>query len=512
MGPAILFLRGESLLSRCERFPFDRKLRTLTGLMPATSASTRAYFERIQKTAANKSVRSGPLGSTGLVVSRLGFGGYRVHEFEPEHRQALRDALLNGVNIIDTSTNYADGASERMIGDVTREMIDQGQLKREEFVLVTKAGYVQGTALRDAKERQGSARAYPDMVEFQQDVWHNISPLFLEEQITRSLERLKTDSIDVLLLHNPEYFLKSGGSRDVYYARIEKAFRHLESECEKGRIKFYGISSNTFPEVESRSDFTSLAKVVEIAKSISKTPKFAVIELPFNLYEAGGALHLNNHRESVFDFAAKNGIGVLTNRPFNAYAKGRLSRLTSFPTHDEVEIKGGLHTTLGRAIELEKKAPGYPKAQKAFQWAHALRENLSEMDDLLAWRDALYQQIYPSIRQALSRLAPDQAAWGQEYQNAIAELLKLITSDLENLAEQKSKLLGEQLGTQSPGLASSQTLSQKVLRIYQGFPQVSSVLVGMRTPGYVTDVLATGEPLPLTAAQEALMKLQRFRS
>ncbi|RYZ67457.1 MAG: hypothetical protein EOP05_17715, partial [Proteobacteria bacterium] len=323
---------------------------------------------------------------------------------------------------------------------------------------------------------------------------------------------LKTDTIDVLLLHNPEYFLKSGGTREAYYSRIEKAFKYLETECEKGRIKFYGISSNTFPEVESRSDFTSLTKVLEIAKSISKTPKFAVVQLPFNLYEAGAALHLNNNRESVIDFAAKNGLGVITNRPFNAHAKGRLSRLTSFPTHDEVEIKGGLHTTLGRAIELEKKAPGYPKSHKAFQWAHALRENLSEMDDLLGWRDALYQQIYPSIRKELSRLPADQQSWAHDYQGAISELLKLVTNDLENLAEQKSKLLGDQLGTQSPDLASSPTLSQKVLRIYEAFPQVSSVLVGMRTPGYVADVLATGEPLGQTTAQEALMKLQRFRS
>ena len=447
-----------------------------------------------------------------MTVSRIGFGGYRVHEFEPEHRQALRDALAKGVNVIDTSSNYTDGASERMIGDVTREMIEQGSLAREEFVLVTKVGYVQGSNLREAKERQGTARAFPDMVEFQQDVWHNISPQFLEDQITKSLERLKTDSIDVLLLHNPEYFLKAGGSRDVYYARIEKAFRHLEAECERGRIKYYGISSNTFPEVESRSDFTSLVKVLEIARSISKAHRFAVVQLPFNIYEAGGALHLNNNRESVFDYAQKNGLGVLTNRPFNAYAKGRLSRLTSFPTHDEVEIKGGLHQTLGRAIELEKRAPGYPKANKAFQWAHALRENLSEMDDLLQWREALYQQIYPSIRQALSRLPSDQQVWANDYQTAISELLKLVTSDLENLAQQKSLLLGDQLSAQSPALADSKSLSQKVLRIYEAFPQISTILVGMRTPAYVDDVLNSTAPLAESSAREALMRLQRFRS
>lgn len=479
--------------------------------MPATSSQTRSYFDRLKA----KGVKTPPvnlLGATGLTVSRLGFGCYRVHEFEPENRQALRDALLGGINLIDTSTNYTDGSSERLVGDVTRELIDSGQLAREEFVVVTKAGYVQGTNLREAKERAGSGRAYAEMVEFQQDCWHNISPGFLEEQITKSLQRLKLDSIDVLLLHNPEYFLKAGGTRDQYYARIDKAFRHLETEVSKGRIKSYGVSSNTFPEVESRSDFTSLTRVFDIAKAISPTHHFQVVQFPFNLYEAGATLHLNNNRQSVFDFTVKNNLGVLTNRPYNAYAKGRLSRLTSFPTHDEVEIKGGLHTSLGRAIELEKKAPGYPKVVQGFQWAHALRDKLSEMDDLLGWRDALYAQIYPSIRTALARLDASHAQWANDYQTAVQELLKLVTKDLENLAERKSKLLGDQVQAVVEGIADSKTLSQKVLRLYLAFPAISSVLVGMRTPAYVADSLTVAEAVPTAKAQDALLRLQRYRS
>ena len=479
--------------------------------MPATPAQTRAYFERL-KSQGVKVPLTNVLGATGLTVSRMGFGGYRLHEFEPENRQALRDAILGGINLIDTSSTYTDGSSERLVGDVVREMTEQGLIKREEIVIVTKAGYVQGTAMREAKERVGTSRAFPEMVEYQQDCWHNISPAYLEEQITKSLQRLKTDSIDVLLLHNPEYFLKGGGTRDKYYDRIDRAFKHLESEVSKGRIKSYGISSNTLPEVESRSDFTSLQKVYEIAKAISPDNHFRVIQFPFNLYEAGGALHLNNNRQSVFDYAASKGLAILTNRPYNAFAKGRVSRLTSFPTHDEVEIKGGLHTTLGRAIELEKKAPGYPKSAQGFQWAHALREKLSEMDDLLSWREALYGQVYPSIRQALSRLDAAQATWANDYQTAISELLKLVTMDLENLAEQKSKMLGDQVSLLAEGLSESKTLSQKVMRVYLSFPAVSSVLIGMRTPKYVSDSLEVGAPLETAKAQEALLRLQRYRS
>ncbi|MFI5201033.1 MAG: aldo/keto reductase, partial [Candidatus Kapaibacterium sp.] len=58
------------------------------------------------------------LGRTGLVCSSAGFGSYRVHRSVQVHRAALAKAIRMGVNIIDTSSNYAGGNSERMIGEV----------------------------------------------------------------------------------------------------------------------------------------------------------------------------------------------------------------------------------------------------------------------------------------------------------------------------------------------------------------------------------------------------------
>ena len=60
----------------------------------------------------------GRFGNSGLTTSRLGFGTYRVDTREPEHREALKKALREGVNLIDTSTNYMDGDSERLVGSV----------------------------------------------------------------------------------------------------------------------------------------------------------------------------------------------------------------------------------------------------------------------------------------------------------------------------------------------------------------------------------------------------------
>jgi aryl-alcohol dehydrogenase-like predicted oxidoreductase len=485
------------------------------GRMSATPQATRQYFERLKKK--NLEVPSAKLGATDLTVSKIGFGGYRLNEFDPDHREALREALLSGCNLIDTSGNYTGGSSERLIGDVTSELFRSGDLAREEIIFVTKAGYLQGQTLKLARERAGTVRAYPDMVEFAADAWHNISPQFLEDQITESLARLKISTIDVFLLHNPEYYLKtSGSSREVYYSRIEKAFRHLETEQARGRIRCYGVSSNTFPEPESKSEFTSLARLVEIAKHISSDRRsphhFAVVQMPFNLFEAGAALIENNRGQCALNYAAQEKLGILTNRPFNAFEKGRHVRLTSFPLHDDVEIKGRLHSVLGRAIELEKRAPGFPKSHQGFQWAHALRDRVADIDDVLSWKDALAQQIYPSIRLALSKLGPSDEAWAQDFQNAMQDLLSLITADLENLQHQKNQVLIEQITNLAPALSSSPTLSRMVLRVYRALPQITTILVGMRTPNYVHDALETDEaPLDSVLALELLARMQRHR-
>src|SRR5436190_18602909 len=88
------------------------------------------------------------LGKTDLTVSIVGFGGYRTGRADPDHRAALRAALAAGVNLIDTSSNYMLGDSERLIGEVLAE----GSVARDEVVVVSKVGYVQGPNLELARE------------------------------------------------------------------------------------------------------------------------------------------------------------------------------------------------------------------------------------------------------------------------------------------------------------------------------------------------------------------------
>ena len=54
-------------------------------------------------------------------------------------------------------------------------------------------------------------------------------------------------------------------ARDEYYKRIQKAFEWMEEKVAEGKIKSYGISSNTFPNSATDFEFTSLEKIIEVA-------------------------------------------------------------------------------------------------------------------------------------------------------------------------------------------------------------------------------------------------------
>jgi hypothetical protein len=130
-----------------------RAIRIICGKYPmltgkATPAGTEACAKQYSTLSYN------PLSDTRLLVSQVGFGCYRVEKGIESHEIALRHALLNGINLIDTSANYGDGRSEELVGQVLQELVDGNQLTRKSVVVVSKAGYLQGQNLQIAQERK----------------------------------------------------------------------------------------------------------------------------------------------------------------------------------------------------------------------------------------------------------------------------------------------------------------------------------------------------------------------
>ncbi|MFQ5657229.1 MAG: aldo/keto reductase, partial [Candidatus Methylomirabilales bacterium] len=235
----------------------------------ATSTDTRAYASRFT---AGGYV---PLGSTGLTTSKVGFGGYRVDDETREHQEALKKALRAGCNLIDTSTNYTDGGSERCVGSVLGTLVGAGELRREEVIVVSKIGYVQGTNLSLVQEREAAGQPFPEMVKYMDGCWHCIHPEFLRGQLQRSLGRLQLETLDVCLLHNPEYFfsdaMKRGRGpleklREEFYQRLRDAFTFFESQVVEGTIRWYGVSSNTAVSPASDPEATSLSRMLAAAR------------------------------------------------------------------------------------------------------------------------------------------------------------------------------------------------------------------------------------------------------
>ncbi|HSO20673.1 MAG TPA: aldo/keto reductase, partial [Desulfosarcina sp.] len=264
------------------------------------------------------------LGATDLSVSAAGFGGYRISAGVAAHARALEKAFTGGVNLVDTSSNYADGGSERLVGEVLANLIQAGRLSRDQVVVISKGGYLQGSNYTLSQERKAAGNPFEDIVEYADGLEHCIHPGFLEDQIGRTLERLGLATLDGYLLHNPEYFLgwahrqkmAPDRARETYYQRIDLAFRHLETEVAGGRIRFYGVSSNTFAGSPDDPEFTCLHRILEIAESIGRDHHFQVIQLPFNLLEPGAATEPNQpDGRTVLQLARDERLGLLTNRP-----------------------------------------------------------------------------------------------------------------------------------------------------------------------------------------------------
>jgi len=255
----------------------------------------------------------------------VGFGGYRISIRSKEHKRALEHALELGCPLIDTSGNYTNGESEKLIGAVLSEHPEWNPL------IVTKAGYIQGDNLEVVAQLNEEGLAVEDLVDLGPMLKHSIHPEFLKNQLDLSLERLKRTSVDFFLLHNPEYYFKSeGATQEEYYRRIKKAFAYLEEEVANGRIKSYGISSNNFVLPLNHPEVTNLEKVLDAAKAI-KAKHFKAIQFPFNLIEIGALEKLGDYGDmSLLEMAQLNGLTTMANRPLNAFTSDQLVRLATY--------------------------------------------------------------------------------------------------------------------------------------------------------------------------------------
>lgn len=476
-----------------------------------------------------------PLGRTGRLVSPAGFGSYRVDTHTPEHYQALRYALQKGVNLIDTSSNYGDGRSEELIGQVVQELITAGQLCRADLVIVSKVGYLQGQNYLLSQQRQAENRPFPDLVPYSNGLEHCIHPEFIADQLTRSLQRLNTDFVDVYLLHNPEYYLswakKMGidpaSAQAEYDRRIKLAFAYLEQEVTAGRIKAYGVSSNTFPAPAESYEFTSLARLWEIAQNLTPNHHFQVIQLPFNLLETGAVTEANQpNGQTVLELAHALSLGVLVNRPLNALVEHNLVRLASRPGVPAPPSVAEVNTAVSQVAELENQLnqaifdtalPFRTKQEFSATLASGrlLKERWQGFGSDNNWQDIRDGYVLPRSQMGLRFLgqrpesSPDMKQLGELYGQALQKAVNHITVFYAHQAGQLTEQLTHNINHLVPDWAAA-TLSQTAVRAVRSTAGVSCVLVGMRHEAYVDDVLAElARPWPEPTGRETWLTVKK---
>jgi aryl-alcohol dehydrogenase-like predicted oxidoreductase len=480
----------------------------------ATAEATQAYAD------AHPALTYTPLHGTDLMVSQVGFGGYRVDVSQETHQQALRHALCSGINLVDTSSNYADGGSEELVGKVVAELVAAGELARESVVIVSKVGYVQGSNLEIVRARKKAGNPFANVVELERGLMHCIHPQFVADQLSRSLERLNMETIDGYLLHNPEYYLKWAHKarqplaqvRQEYYRRIEAAFAFLADEVTQGRIRWYGISSNTFPVPADDPEFTSLEKVWQIAESIQtergSVHHFRIVQLPMNLFETGGATEKNqSHGRSVLDFAQEKELAVLINRPLNAIVNKALVRLADVLYPNYPATAEEVSTAVDTSVQVEErfKREILPKLNLESETKRQLLEYLAVglmleghwrgFGTYHNWRDVQTQFLLPRTKNAvqflsnLENLPVEAVSWLDEYIDAVNTTLAAVSAFYQMKGSRRARQIKETV-TQADAEWEAHTLSQTAVRALRTTAGIDTVLVGMRRQAYVDDILA----------------------
>ena len=192
-------------------------------------------------------------GKTNRNVSILGFGAAPAAytKTEAEAATTIINQLLDaGVNVIDTATSYP--GSEPFIGEHLSH-------RRQDFVLVSKTG---GVEVDEAKGPK----------------W---SPELITSSVERSLRAMKTDHLDVMLLH----------SCDLATLEKGEAMGALVAARDAGKVEFIGYSGDNAP-----------------AAYAAALPDVSVIETSINYCD-------QSNIDVVLPAARMHNVGVIAKRP-----------------------------------------------------------------------------------------------------------------------------------------------------------------------------------------------------
>src|SRR2546421_7186722 len=168
-----------------------------------------------------------PLGSSGLDITPVGFGAWGIGgggwafgwgpQDDADSLAAMRRALEQGVNWIDTAAVYGLGHSEEVVGRLLRELP-----AGERPLVFTKCGLVW-----DARDRMKEARRV-------------LRPDSIRNECEASLRRLGVERIDLYQFHWP----------DETGTPVEDSWQAMVRLVEQGKVRAAGVSNFDAPLLE----------------------------------------------------------------------------------------------------------------------------------------------------------------------------------------------------------------------------------------------------------------------
>lgn len=255
-----------------------------------------------------------PLGRSTLRVSPLAYGGWRLAGSEGgpavadsgPGKRAVHAAVEAGFTFFDFADIYGDGRSEYIFGEALRESPGL----RDHLVIATKCGI-----RRPDDPVPGAPFRY------------DFSPDYLFRAVEGSLQRMGLETIDLLMLHRPDYLMDPAEVAGVFLALREA-----------GKVREFGVSNfrpSQLSALQQACPFPLIVNQVEIS-----------------------LLHTTSLDDGTLDQCLSQSITPLAWSPL---ARGRMVRPSDPSADPQVDA-------VGRVLDELARQQGVGRAEMALAW------------------------------------------------------------------------------------------------------------------------------------------------
>lgn len=260
--------------------------------------------------------------NSSMNASEISLGCMRISGMSNQEISSLvNTALDEGINFFDHADIYGGGKSEERFS----EAMDMNPRLREKMLLQTKCGIRKG--------------------------FFDFSKEHILEAVDGSLKRLRTDFIDVLLLHRPDALVEP--------EEVAEAFTSLENS---GKVKYFGVSNQNPMQIELLKKSVKQKLIInQLQLSITNT---GMIDAGINVnMEIDASV---NRDGSILDYCRLNDITIQPWSPFQfGFFEGVFLDNPKFPelnqTIDAIaQAKGVTNTAIAVAWLLRHPARMQP--------------------------------------------------------------------------------------------------------------------------------------------------------